>query len=147
VLSLINKAWRPQSTQSLTENNSTEHDLDNFGLFRWPRFMQASAQYSGSGSVGYVSFWALGLPDPLFRSPDPYPSIIKNDVLDLQKVISKKNRKNYFFVVVLMVTDENNRIRIRIRWSEVHTKMSRIRNTASTLPSSMCKCKAAMVFF
>jgi hypothetical protein len=39
----------------------------------------------------------------------------------LQKVISKKKKKKKLFVDVLKVTDENSRIRIRIRihWSEL----------------------------
>jgi hypothetical protein len=59
----------------------------------------------------------------------------------LQKVISRKNcvKKNWFFVGILKVSDENSRIRIqdldplvrgmdpRIR---IHLKMSWIRNTA-----------------
>ncbi len=36
----------------------------------------------------------------------------------LQTVISKKIRKTLFLAVVLNVTDEKSRIRIRIRWSE-----------------------------
>jgi hypothetical protein len=58
----------------------------------------------------------------------------------LQKVISKKNKKKIFFVDVLKVTDEKNRIksriesriesRIRIR---ILTKMSGIRDTAFVL--------------
>jgi hypothetical protein len=45
----------------------------------------------------------------------------------LQKVISRKTFfKDLFFIGVLKVSDENRRIRIRIR---IHTKMSRIRNT------------------
>jgi hypothetical protein len=50
----------------------------------------------------------------------------------LQKVIAI----NFFVVDVLKVTHENNRIRIRIHYSEVwilgsgHTKISSIRNTA-----------------
>jgi hypothetical protein len=42
----------------------------------------------------------------------------------LQKLISKKTEKKIIFVAALKVTDENSRIRI-------HTKMSRIRNTAT----------------
>jgi hypothetical protein len=39
-----------------------------------------------------VRFWALGLPDPVFRSPDPYTSIIKNNV-----PLKGNQQKKYFF--------------------------------------------------
>jgi hypothetical protein len=51
----------------------------------------------------------------------------------LQKVISSKTfLKNYFFVGVLKVNDENSRIRIQIR-IRIHTKISWIRNTSLKL--------------
>ncbi len=60
---------------------------------------------------------------------------LKNDVL--QKVIRKKTRKNFFFVIFLKVPDEKNRIRNRIWKSEVRiwirTKLSRVRNTVPTI--------------
>jgi hypothetical protein len=49
----------------------------------------------------------------------------------LQKVICQKTLKKFFFVVLLKITDENSRIRVRrgkdprIR---IRTKISRVRN-------------------
>ncbi len=61
---------------------------------------------------------------------------MKNDI----NVLSKSNKQKTFFVGVLKVSDENSRIRIRIRMdprSRIHTKMSWISNTDSRVMSAV----------
>jgi hypothetical protein len=63
---------------------------------------------------------------------------LKNDVNVPSKYNNPKNLEKNNCVDILNVTDEKNRIRSRIRYSEVRirirTKMSRIRNTDRVIP-------------
>jgi hypothetical protein len=59
---------------------------------------------------------------------------LKNDVNVPSKRIKQKTLEANFLVAVLKVSDENGRIRSRIR---IRTKMSQIRNTGEELPSAI----------
>ncbi len=90
---------------------------------------QCCGSESGSGSTGSTCFWASrillsscknskkNLYSYCFVTLFDFLSL-KNDVMYLQKVTSRKNCvKNQFFACIMKVSDENSRIRIPIHQS------------------------------